>query len=96
MTAKKAYPFSIMPNGVSGCNTGRTEEKRQGFQGKMDRINAYYKARSRLQQKLQREPEPEEICSYMSISLKELYEIEDNIHYLSQYSLEEVFFRTGW
>jgi len=60
--------------------------------GKMEKINSYYQARCELQQKLQREPSSDEICHHLSISPKELYEIEDNIHYLSQYSLEEVLF----
>lgn len=60
--------------------------------GKMAKINSYYQARNDLQQLLQREPEAEEICERMSITLQELYDIEDSIHYLSQYSLEEVLF----
>ncbi len=58
----------------------------------MAKINFYYQARNDLQQLLQREPEAEEICERMSITLQELYDIEDSIHYLSQYSLEEVLF----
>lgn len=60
--------------------------------GKMEKINAYYQARHELQQLLLREPTVEEVCEAMSISRQELFDIEDNIHYLSQYSLDEVLF----
>lgn len=91
--SEKGVPFQHYAKWrIRGAILDELRKSGKVSRGKMDRINAYYKARSRLQQKLQREPEPEEICSYMSISLKELYEIEDNIHYLSQYSLEEVLF----
>lgn len=60
--------------------------------GKMEKINAYYQARHELQQLLLREPAVKEICEKMSISRQELFDIEDNIHYLSQYSLDEVLF----
>ena len=57
---------------------------------KMEKIKQYYQAQNDLQQQLMREPTDEEICRALSLSRQELYEIEDNIHYLSQYSLIEV------
>lgn len=56
---------------------------------KLKRVN---QARNELQQKLLREPLDREICEHLSISNQEFYEIQDNIHYLSQYSLEEILF----
>lgn len=60
--------------------------------GKMGKINSYYQARNQLRQQLMREPADSEVCKEMSITSQQLYEIQDNIHYLSQYSLDEVLF----
>lgn len=59
---------------------------------KMKKLNQVNQARNELQQKLLREPEDQELSKYLSISLEELHQIEDQIHYLSQYSLEEILF----
>ena len=59
---------------------------------KMKKIKQYYQTQNDLRQQLMREPTDEEICGALSISRQELYEIEDNIHYLSQYSLEDILF----
>lgn len=59
---------------------------------KMKKIKQFYQAQNDLRQQLMREPSDEEICRVLSIARQELYDIEENIHYLSQYSLEEVLF----
>lgn len=59
---------------------------------RMKKLKSVNEARNDLQQKLLREPKEEEICEYLKITPQELYEREDTIHYLSQYSLEDVFF----
>ena len=59
---------------------------------KMKKIKQYSQTQNDLRQQLMREPTDEEICRALSLSRQELYEIEDNIHYLSQYSLEDILF----
>ena len=59
---------------------------------KMKKIKQFYQTQNDLRQQLMREPSDEEIRAALSISRQEFYEIEDSIHYLSQYSLEEVLF----
>ncbi len=59
---------------------------------KIKKLKMVNEARNQLQQSLLREPRDEEICELLKISLQELYEIENTIHHLSQYSLEEILF----
>lgn len=70
------------------------ELRKQGrvSRDKIKRLKEVNEARNQLQQRLLREPEDGEICKYLDISLQTLYEIEETVHYLSQYSLEEVIF----
>lgn len=49
-------------------------------------------ARSKLRQELQREPDDDELCKFLSISPYQLYKVESSIHLLSQYSLEAILF----
>lgn len=91
--SEKGVPFQHFAKWrIRGSILDELRKNGKVSRGKMEKINAYYQARKELQQILQREPENQEICQQMSISLQELFEIEDNIHYLSQYSLEEVLF----
>jgi RNA polymerase sigma factor for flagellar operon FliA len=39
-----------------------------------------------------REPKDAEVCSYLSISPDDLFEIENNAHLMAQFSLEDVLF----
>jgi RNA polymerase sigma factor for flagellar operon FliA len=91
--AKKGVPFEHFAKWrIKGSIIDELRKNGRLSRGKMDRINEYYRVQNELQQKLQREPAAEEICRAMSVTREELYEIQDNIHYLSQYSLEDVLF----
>ncbi|NLM35440.1 MAG: FliA/WhiG family RNA polymerase sigma factor [Clostridiales bacterium] len=60
--------------------------------GAMDKLNAYNGAVEELQKKLLREPTYEEIAKYMNITENEVWEIEANINYIAQTSLESILF----
>lgn len=60
--------------------------------GAMDKLNRYNDAVDKLQKKLGREPEDEEISQLLQISLKEIMEIENYINYISIVSLEDLIF----
>ena len=60
--------------------------------GAMDKLNMYNEAIEILQNKLMREPSNEEIAKQLGISTAEVADIENNINYISQTSLEDILF----
>lgn len=59
---------------------------------KMDKLNNYYRAKNKLESELMRGVSDQEVIELMGISLNELNEIYETIHYLSGVSLESVVF----
>ncbi|WP_281165303.1 FliA/WhiG family RNA polymerase sigma factor [Liquorilactobacillus sicerae] len=59
---------------------------------KMARINNYYQVKQNLDQKLKREATDQEITQAMNISIAQLNEIYEGIHYLASISLESTIF----
>ena len=91
--SKKGVPFQHYAKWrIRGSIIDELRKNGRVTRGKMERINDYYQAQHSLQQRLLREPTDDEICEEMSITREELYRIEDSVHYLAQYSLEEVLF----
>lgn len=60
--------------------------------GAMDKLNSYNEAIEVLQNKLMREPTDAEIAQQLGLSLSEVADIENNINYISQTSLEDILF----
>jgi RNA polymerase sigma factor for flagellar operon FliA len=60
--------------------------------GAMDKLNMYNGAIEILQNKLMREPSDGEIAQQLGISVNEVADIENNINYISQTSLEDILF----
>ncbi|HHY81536.1 MAG TPA: FliA/WhiG family RNA polymerase sigma factor [Clostridiales bacterium] len=91
--SEKGVPFQHYAKWrIRGAILDELRKNGRVSRGKMEKIEAYYQARNEMQQLLKREPTAMEICKALSITLQELYDIEDSIHYLSQYSLENVLF----
>lgn len=59
---------------------------------KMAHVNAYYQAKQKLEQEIKREVTETEICAEMGISMGQLADIFDSIHYLASISLEDTLF----
>ena len=70
------------------------ELRRQGpvSRNRMEKLNAYYKAKSDLENELLRSPTEKEICKKLEISLQDLLNIHETVHYLSGVSLETLIF----
>lgn len=70
------------------------ELRRQGpvSRNRMEKLNAYYKAKSDLENELLRSPTEKEICKKLEISLQDLSNIHETVHYLSGVSLETLIF----
>jgi RNA polymerase sigma factor for flagellar operon FliA len=60
--------------------------------GAMDKLNMYNEAIELLQNKFMREPTDGEIAQHLGISISEVADIENNINYISQTSLEDILF----
>lgn len=91
--SKKKVPFPYYAKWrIKGAIIDELRKNGKVSRDKIKKLNQINQARNELQQKLLREPTDKEVCDYLSIPCEELYEIEDQIHYLSQYSLEEVLF----
>ena len=91
--SEKGVPFEHFAKWrIKGAIIDELRKNGKVPRSKMEKINVYYEARDRLQQQLLREPTTKEVCEGMSITHEELYDIENSIHYLAQYSLEDVLF----
>ncbi|WP_139904202.1 FliA/WhiG family RNA polymerase sigma factor [Clostridium thermarum] len=60
--------------------------------GAMDKLNMYNEAIEMLQNKLMREPTDVEIAEQLGLSTSEVADIENNINYIAQTSLEDILF----
>ncbi|WP_163193197.1 FliA/WhiG family RNA polymerase sigma factor [Clostridium thermarum] len=60
--------------------------------GAMDKLNMYNEAIEMLQNKLMREPTDVEIAEQLGLSISEVADIENNINYIAQTSLEDILF----
>lgn len=90
---EKNTPFSYYAKWrIRGTIIDELRKNGKVSRDRIKKLKILNQARNELQQKLLREPSNKEICEYLLITPQELYEIEDAIHYLSQYSLEEVLF----
>lgn len=90
---EKKIPFSYYAKWrIRGTIIDELRKNGRVSRDRIKRLRLLNEARNELQQKLLREPSNKEICEHLLITPKELYEIEDVIHYLSQYSLDEVLF----
>ncbi len=91
--SEKGVPFQHYAKWrVKGSIIDELRKNGRVSRDKMNKIKLYYQASTDLQQQLLREPTQDEVCSALSISRQELYEIEESIHQLSLYSLEDVLF----
>lgn len=62
---------------------------------RMDKLNAYYKAKEELEREFKRSPSEKEIVTYLGISSKELETIHDTVSQLASVSLDEVLYADG-
>lgn len=61
---------------------------------RIERLNQYYAAKERLENKLMRTPSELEICEELDISKRQLSSLHETVHYLSGVSLESIVFST--
>lgn len=66
--------------------TGRVSRDR------ISKLNEYYGAKEKLEQKLKRSPEEHQICKELGISEKELSKLHETVHYLAKVSFETTLF----
>jgi len=59
---------------------------------KIDKLNQYYHAKEKLENKLMKTPDEIEICKELGINDKQLSKIHETVHYLANYSLESTLF----
>lgn len=62
---------------------------------RMDKLNAYYKAKEELEREFKRSPSEKEIVKHLDISEKELETIHDTVTQLASVSLDEVLYADG-
>lgn len=91
--SSKGVPFEHFAKWrISGAILDELRKNGPISRTKLSKIKEVNNARNILRQRLMREPKDAEVCSYLSISPDDLFEIENNAHLMAQFSLEDVLF----
>ncbi|KRL05498.1 sigma-70 family RNA polymerase sigma factor [Liquorilactobacillus oeni] len=91
--ATKKVPFeSYASIRIKGAIIDEIRKHAKISRYKMTAINQFYKAKQELEQQLKHEATEKELCAKMGITVKQLSEIYENIHFLASVSLEDTLF----
>ncbi|HZK34591.1 MAG TPA: FliA/WhiG family RNA polymerase sigma factor [Bacillota bacterium] len=91
--SKKGVPFEHFAKWrITGAILDELRKNGRISRARLSKIKEVNNARNILRQRLMREPREAEICEHLSISLDELFQIENNAHLLGQFSLEDMLF----
>lgn len=88
---KKKVPFEAYATiRIRGAVIDELRKAGPVSRSRIDKLNRYYTAKEKLENKFFRTPKESEICKELDIDDKELSSIYETVHYLSNVSLESI------